>query len=79
MTDTKSQQVTAVCRFTAGALIRGQIKRQIKNYCFDAGISCSIQEDRGLLNSELYITFKGDRELIVQAKRDIESWFKELQ
>ena len=62
---------------TVGALIRGQVRRQIKRYAFDRGYSIRIDEDKGFLDSTMYVTI-GDipESSLASVGRDIQSWMR---
>ena len=53
-------------RFTieAGAIVRGQIKQEIKGYCHYMGLGCQIEEDKSLLASTYYFTVNGNSVLV---------------
>jgi hypothetical protein len=50
-----------IVRFTieAGALVRSRIKSEIKSYCFTEGLTCEVEEDKGLLESTYYFKVAG--------------------
>jgi len=48
----------------AGAVVRGQIKREIKRAAFQNGIECSLEEEKGWIESALMFTIKGDDDLL---------------
>jgi hypothetical protein len=72
---------TARWRFyiDAGVLVRRQIAREVKTAAMDYGVSCELEEDKGLLDSRLFFTTKGEAEKVVAFQQAIENWIKQLQ
>ena len=68
------QKATYKIRISAGLLDRGSVKRNIRSYCFDQGIECAISEEKSFWRSDFYVTLKGERGLIVRAKKDLDTW-----
>ena len=71
MNDTKP---TITFTLKVGALIRGQVRRSIKRYCFERGYGLSIDEDKGLLGSLLMVTLIVPDSDIRQVTDDLEQW-----
>ena len=44
---------------TVGRLVRRDVVRRIRDYCFVHGLTLTIDEDRGWLDTTLYITVRG--------------------
>ncbi len=68
------QQATYKIRISAGLLDRGSVKQNIKSYCFENGIECTIDEEKSFWRSDFYVTLKGEHGLIVRAKKDLDAW-----
>ena len=56
-----SNEVTARLTISAGLFIRGNIISEIKNKAFPLGISISVDEDKGLLESSYRIMLTGEK------------------
>jgi len=54
------QQATLKFRYTAGALIRGEVERKLRNLAFDYGVKIDIQIYSGLLESDYHVIIKGN-------------------
>lgn len=52
---------TARLAFSAGALIRGQVRRQIKLAAVGYGVELDFDEDKGLLESAFVVQVRGER------------------
>jgi len=61
-----------------GVAVRGSIKRSIKSYLFSRNLDWDMKEDKGWIESTLYYTIRGPEDKLVQAKKDIDRWFREL-
>lgn len=46
--------------FTAGALIRGDIISEVRRFLFLGGADFTITEDRGWIESDYYVTIRGE-------------------
>lgn len=65
--------------FEAGALVRGQAVKGIKNIAFMKNLSIKIDEDKGILDSNFRIKLEGSDEKILSAKDDIKSFLSKLE
>lgn len=63
-------------RFTleAGALVRSAAVRELRAYCWRAGIECRIEEDRGWLSSGFRVELTGPDSALQDARRDVMRW-----
>jgi hypothetical protein len=52
-------QVKVKVPFTAGALIRGRVRREIEKYCDYHGLKYELKEYKGLLESDFLLTVEG--------------------
>lgn len=71
----------AIFKFTfeAGALVRGEAVKGIKNIAFMKSLSLKVEEDKGILESNFRIKLEGPYEKILSAKSDIESFLAKLE
>lgn len=63
--------------FEAGRFVYGQAIQQIKGICFRYDIDCDIQTDKGWLSHTVYITLKGDKQVVDRVAIGIYRWIKE--
>ena len=61
---------------TAGALVRGQVKRALKSYCFARGYPITIGEDKGFFESLLMVEIEVPDNRVNELMRDLEEWGK---
>jgi hypothetical protein len=61
-------------RCSAGALIRGQVRRSIKSYCHQRGYILFIDEDKGLFESLFNITITLPDSQLQRAMIDFNNW-----
>lgn len=60
--------------YTAGRLVKSQLRREIKMAAFDCGLTCSVEEDKGFLESILYFTITGDEQDILDFSKAVKQW-----
>lgn len=60
-----------------GALIRGQVRREIEGGAWGRGLDIETQESKGLLESVYRFTVHGESAVVAAFMSDIEHWFKE--
>lgn len=58
----------------AGAAVRGQARREIRRACFDLGLDCHVEEDKGFFSSTLYFTITGDGDKLAVLGRAVQEW-----
>ena len=46
--------------FSAGALIRGELVRRIRSFLFHKGATFTLDEQRGLFDTDYYLTIHGE-------------------
>ncbi len=63
---------------TAGALVRGQIKRELEKICFDLNLKLTIKESKGLIESNLSIEIIGDDATITALRPSLDKWLKKI-
>ena len=63
-------------RYTAGILIRGQIRRELERICFDYNLELNINESKGFLDTECFVQIKGDDSVLASLSPAIENWMK---
>lgn len=68
----------AVFTYTAGILIRGQVKDFVKDFCQLKRLGCEIREERGILDSIYVVKVVGDDEGIRQFSRTLYGLLKEF-
>jgi len=61
----------------AGVLVRGGLKRAIRSYCFGRGLTCTVEEDKGMFDSTYYFTITGTQTEIQQASADLNRWMED--
>ena len=59
-----SDIITYRNRIEVGCLIRRDVRRSLYTSAFNLGLTITIQEDNGWLDSVFYITLVGERELV---------------
>ena len=64
---------------TAGALVRGQIKRELEKICFDLNLKLAIKESKGLIESNLFIEITGDDIAIIALRPSLDKWLKKIE
>jgi hypothetical protein len=62
---------------TAGALIRGQVKREVQKYCWENDIILRTKEAKGLFESVLHFQMYGDDPAIQRAVLELKRWMRE--
>lgn len=67
-------QVKAKVPFTAGALIRGQVRREIQRFCDYHGLQYELKEYKGLLESDFLLTVEGPYSTLKQ----LTDWLQSL-
>lgn len=65
--------------FSAGALIRGHIRREIKSYCFIRGYRLSIDEDKGLISSLFNVTIYLPDTQFETTHEELFEWLNKIQ
>lgn len=64
---------TSKITITAGALVRGEIKRQIARLAFNHDIDAKVVEQKGFLSSELYVTLDGEQDKVIRLTNAIKN------
>lgn len=72
-----SAQVVFNCN--AGALVRGQLRRAVKQYAWEHGYELEVEEDKGLFESLFRFTLDVPDNQGKQAYADIAAWIKEIK
>ena len=64
--------------FSAGALVRGQIKRELERAAFDAGVDVKIQSFGGWLSTDYGVTVSGDEKKVQAYTATVTDWMKQI-
>ena len=75
MSEEQASGRTGALRFEAmaGCLARGDLKRTIRAIAFHEGLSCDIQENKGLLESLLMVELQGDENALYRALHSLKA------
>lgn len=75
-----SLPLTASHKFvlTVGRLIKGQIRRELESVAFMSGLELDVQESNGCLESNLYITVKGEALTVSEFCNNVKQWADNL-
>lgn len=71
--------MAATVRFPmrVGAMVRGQVKRALRSYAFERGYPITIDEEKGFLDSTLYVTIEVQPESdLLRVTHELETWAK---
>ena len=60
---------------SAGALVRGQVRRALRSYAFERGYKITIEEDKGSL---LLVKLGLPDSKVEQAKSELQAWSRRL-
>ncbi|MDE2104981.1 MAG: hypothetical protein KGL39_47525, partial [Patescibacteria group bacterium] len=58
-------------RVEAGALVRGSVRQQVEDACWQAGLECEVRESKRFLQSTYYFKLSGDNRAITE----FAAWF----
>jgi uncharacterized protein YhdP len=61
----------------AGALIRGQVRRELEKAAWERGLDIKTDESKGFFESVYRFTVTGESKAVVAFINDSERWFKE--
>lgn len=67
--------ITIPC--TAGALVRGQVRRAVKQYCWARGYTFTVEEDKGFFESLLYFEIGVPEAEAKTALTELKAWARE--
>jgi hypothetical protein len=56
---------------TVGAFVRGSAKRTLRRLSFIHNVKCTIEEEKGLLDSDIYVTISGESQNVEAFKEAI--------
>lgn len=62
-------------RFEAGALVRRQIIRRIRDLAFRHDITLAVDEDKGWLDSHFVVKFEGEADSVRRFSNDVADFF----
>ncbi len=62
----------------AGALVRGQVKREITTFLWRLGINVNVEEAKGLLTSTYRFSMSGDETKLRTAFASLNEWGKRI-
>ena len=65
-------------RYSAGALIRGEVERRLRGYAFDYGAEIDIRTYHGLFESDYHVIINGNTDTIVSLKDVIEEYLSSI-
>jgi hypothetical protein len=72
------QQATLKFRYSAGALIRGEVERRIRGYAFDYGVKIDIRTYSGILESDYHVTINGNADTIESVASTIRKYLSSI-
>lgn len=61
---------------SVGALVRGQVRREIKRYCFEHKFDVDVDEDKGLFESLLNVTMYVPDRQVNAVQADFKEWME---
>lgn len=61
-----------------GALIRGDLRRLLKNMAFTTGVELNLEEDKGFLDSNFRILVKGEEPKLLLFKNKLEKMMEDV-
>jgi hypothetical protein len=61
---------TATVRITAGLLVRGQVRREVRNAAEDAGLKCDVEQD----GPDIRFHLSGDERKIRAFSEAVNEW-----
>ncbi len=70
----RSTAVRAKIPFSAGLLIRGQVRREIKRFLDYHELKYTLKEYKGIFSSDFLLTVEGDRAVIELLMKNLEEW-----
>lgn len=72
-----SENVTRTFPLTAGLAVRGQVRRELRSSAALWGLTLSLQEDKGFLESLFIVTVTGPQSVVEAYLVAIQQWVRQ--
>lgn len=70
--------VRETLKFTAGAMLRGRVAREIRRYLDEAGVKYELHEYKGWASSDFLLVMEGPQDKVQEHARNISNWLESL-